>query len=136
MTSRLARDRRAVVALEFAVVAPFVVFLLLAIIEVAVLGWTQVVLQFTAGQTARCVAIGSTACTDPQQFAVNLANEWLFPDAVAANGVSVTASASCSTAPGVYTKVTVTAQFAGTTPLPGILGGGALSAQSCFFNPT
>jgi outer membrane protein TolC len=46
--ARLPRDRRGIVALEFAIVGPFLIFLLLAIIEVSLLGWTQAALQLTA----------------------------------------------------------------------------------------
>jgi Flp pilus assembly protein TadG len=131
--ARLPRDRRGIVALEFAIVGPFLIFLLLAIIEVSLLGWTQVVLQLTAAQTARCVGIGSSACADSTQFAVDTATNWLFANSITADNVAVTAGATCGSAPGHYVKVTITSQFLGTSALPGILGGGALSAQSCYF---
>jgi Flp pilus assembly protein TadG len=130
---RLPRDRRGVVALEFAIVGPILIFLLLAIIEISLLGWTQVVLQLTAAQTARCVGIGSSACADSTQFAVDTATNWLFANSVTTDGVSVVPGATCGSAPGHYVKVTITSQFLGTSALPGILGGGQLSAQACYF---
>lgn len=126
-------DRRGVVALEFAVLAPLLIVMVLATIEVALLAWTQVALQLTATQTARCLGIGSTACTNAQQYAITTANNWLFTNAVTASGVLVVYNTLCSGAPGHYTKVTITSQFAGTTPLPGILGGGTLTAQACYY---
>lgn len=133
LRSRLAPDTRGVVALEFAIVGPALVFLLLAIIEVALLAWTQSVLQLTAAQTARCVGLGSSACINRTEFAVSMAANWLYPDVVTAAGVNVVANATCGSAPGHYVKVTISSQFQGAAALPGILGGGLLSAQACYF---
>ena len=133
LARRLGGDRRGVAALEFAVLAPLLIVLVLAIIEAALLGWTQAALQLTATQTARCLGIGSTSCTNAQQYAVTLADNWLFANAVTPSGVIVVRNTICSTAPGHYTKVTIISQFTGATPLPGILGGGTLSAQACYY---
>lgn len=125
--------RQGVTAVEFAVVAPLLIVLTLGVMEAALLGWTQVVLQLTAAQTARCQALGTSACSNPVSFAVSTANSWLFPDAITASGVALASSTTCGTAPGHYSKATITAQFAGMSGLPGILGGGTLSAYACYY---
>jgi Flp pilus assembly protein TadG len=129
----LRHDRRGVTTLEFAIVGPMLIVLMLAIIEVALLGWTQVVLQLTATQTARYLGLNRTDQGNPTLFAVNTATSWLFADAVTAAGVRLETNVTCSGAPGHYARVTITSQFQGTTPLPGILGGGQLSAKACYF---
>ncbi len=134
--SRLAHDASGVVALEFAIVGPMLVFLLVAVIEISLLGWTQVVLQLTASQTARCLGIGSSACSNPTQFAVSTAATWLYSNAVSADNVTLETNVTCSSAPGHYARVTITSQFVGSVPLPGILGGGSVTAKACYFTGT
>jgi len=131
--SGIRHDTRGVVALEFAIVGPMLVFLLLAIIEISLLGWTQIVLQLTASQTARCAGIGSSLCSNYKQFAVDTAATWLYSNAISTDNVTLETGVSCSSAPGHYARITITAPFVGSVPLPGILGGGTLSAQACYF---
>lgn len=133
---RFARARAGVAAVEFALVGPLLVLLTLGVMEMAIIGWTQVVLQLTAAQTARCLALGSSACSNPMTFAVDTANGWLFPDAVTSANVTLQSNTTCNSAPGHYAKVTVTAQFAGIGSLPGLLGGGLLSAHACYYSGT
>lgn len=130
---RFGRARDGVTAVEFAVIAPLLIVLTLGVMEAALLGWTQIVLQLTAAQTARCMALGTSACSNPTSYAVTMANSWLFPDAVTASGVSLASSTTCNSAPGHYSKATITAQFAGMSGLPGLLGGGQLSAYACYY---
>lgn len=130
---RFLRARRGVASVEFAVAAPLVIVLTLGVLEAGLLGWTQVVLQLTASQTARCLGLGSSACSNPVGFAVTTANSWLFPDAVTSANVTLQTNTTCSTAPGHYARVTVTSNFAGMQILPGILGGGLLSAYACYY---
>jgi Flp pilus assembly protein TadG len=130
---RFARARAGVAAIEFAVVAPLLIVLTMGVMEAALLGWTQVVIQLTASQTARCMALGTSACSNPMTFAVNTANSWLFPDAVTTANVTLQSSTTCGSAPGHYAKVTVTAQFAGMPSLPDLLGGGLLTAHACYY---
>jgi Flp pilus assembly protein TadG len=61
-------------ALEFGLVAPVLMLLLFACIEYARLLWTWQALQLAGDQTARCVAIGASACAAPQSYAVTTAN--------------------------------------------------------------
>lgn len=131
--ARLPKDRRGVVAVEFAIVGPLLMVLLLGIVEISLLGWTQAVLQLTASQTARCVGLGSTACNNPTEFAVNLASSWLYADAVTAADVTLQTDVACAGAPGHYARVVITSQFPGAALLPGIFSGGQLSARACYF---
>jgi len=51
-------------AVEFALVAPLFFVFLFLLIEGARVQWTQQIVQEVAGNTARCMAIGTTACAD------------------------------------------------------------------------
>ena len=132
-SGRLFRDRRGVTALEFAVIGPLLVLLTLGVVQAGVFGWTEVVLQMTAAQTARCMGIGTSCTSSPTSFAVTMANGWLFPDAVTAANVTLETNVTCNGAPGHYARVTVTSQLTAVSMLPGILGGGLLSAHACYF---
>ena len=56
------RDRRGATAVEFALVLPVLIAMIVLVIEGSRLLWTQQALQEAASQTARCVAIGSDGC--------------------------------------------------------------------------
>ena len=91
-------DRRGTTALEFALVAPALLLLLFGCIEYARLLWTAQALQLAGDQTARCVAIGGTACSAPSSYAVTAANTYGAFGLVAA-GVQVD-NAGCNPASG------------------------------------
>ena len=59
---RGARDDRGGPAVEMAFVLPFLIAMVLGVIEVGRLLWTVAVLQFAVEQAARCAAVDSTAC--------------------------------------------------------------------------
>lgn len=71
---RLRGGRSGSAAIEFALVASIFVVLTIGEIEFGRMIWVVQALQITAEQTARCVAIGSSACTAPASYAVNLAS--------------------------------------------------------------
>ncbi|MBN8892352.1 MAG: hypothetical protein ABS99_04030 [Acetobacteraceae bacterium SCN 69-10] len=133
---RLLGERRGVAAVEFAIAGSALIVLTLGVIEASVLGWTQVVLQLTASQTARCAGLGTLACSDPVSYAVTTAGNWLFANAVAAANVTVERNVTCGMAPGHYVRVTVTTHFDGAGMLPPPLNGMQVSAHSCYFTGT
>lgn len=132
---RLAFDRRGVVAAEFAICGSLVVLVLLLVFVVGLMGWTKVAMQAGAASTARCAALGSSACSTPASYAVSQVNGWLFSGAIAVGDVTVTNSTSCNGATGHYTKVVISSSgWSSALPsgLPTPLSTPALSTTSCY----
>ena len=129
---RFAAARRGVVAMEFAIVGSTLVLILVMIIEVGLMSWTNAALQAAATDTARCLAIGSTACSTPTTYAVNRVTAWLFANVVTASNVTIQTGVGCNGAPGTYTQVKiVSANWIGNiTPLG--LSVPLLTGSSCF----
>lgn len=126
------RERRAVVSVEFALIATALLTMTFGIIELGLVCWTYNALETAAETTARCVAIGAPACANPAQFAVDTAQTWLFPGVIAPADVTVATGDTCnnSTA-GQYTKVTISSsRWSGT--LPGPLNVPVLTVQACY----
>ncbi|MEA2741605.1 MAG: hypothetical protein QOH05_4912 [Acetobacteraceae bacterium] len=118
-------------AIEFALVAALFLPLCLAIFDAGLLLWTQGALQSTAALTARCAAIASPVCTNPQQFAVTTAGNWVFAGIISAVDV-VPAPAVVCIAPVPFLKVTITSQYWAGTVLPPPLNGRTLTAVAYF----
>nr|WP_294505536.1 TadE/TadG family type IV pilus assembly protein [uncultured Rhodopila sp.] len=130
---RLAHDRRGVAAIEFALVSLAYFPLCFGIIEIGLMLWTQDVLQTTALMTARCVAVAAPACkTNPAQYAVNTASDWLSSGMLIVSGVSIKTNAVCATAPGTAVVVTLTSTYFATDTLLFGISGGAISVVGCY----
>ena len=93
--------------LEFALLASVLMAMLLGGLELGLMMWTQGTLQSVAARTARCAAIGSAACPNPQQYAVNLATAWLGAGMITTGNVTVTSVTTCGTASGTFEQVTI-----------------------------
>ena len=71
---RLARARDGNSAIEFAIVAPVFLLLMLGTMEFARLFWTQSTLQQAVQAAARCASVNTTTCdnaADTQTYAAN-----------------------------------------------------------------
>ncbi len=110
-TPGIRTDRRAATAIEFALVMGAFVLVAIGILDVGLILWTQNTLQSAASLTARCVSIGSSACSSPASYAVGLVQQWGLPQMITAGDVTVTSNATCSSAPGTYTQVTITSTY-------------------------
>jgi len=106
--TRLATDRRAAVAVEFAVAGTLMIAITMGLVGAGLISWTRSGLQAAAASTARCVALSAPACAAPASYAATLAGQWVFPGIVAPADVAVTQSTSCNGAAGQYTRVTIT----------------------------
>ena len=128
---RLLRARRGETALEFALIGSVFILLLLAPVEFGLMIWTGSSLQEVAAETARCVAIGSTQCTDAPAYAVSLASHWINSSAIKQSDVSVTSVSSCNNASGTFKQVTIkTSIWSGA--LISELGGATQMARACY----
>lgn len=133
----LQRDTRGVAALEFALVGGAFLTIILASIEIALLFWTQNALQSAAGETARCVAIGSSACSSPGSYAVGIVNKWMFPGVISSANVASTTSSTCNGASGTpngFQQVTITSSyFTGWLPsLASQFANKTITASACY----
>jgi len=119
------RDRRGATAVEFALTIPVFILFVVAILDGAMMMWTQLGLQHGAEMAARCAAVNTTTCgtnANIQSYA-----------AAQAYGLSMTSSAYTVTTAAC--GKTVTGNY--TYPLFfGFMGVSsvALSAKSCYQN--
>lgn len=128
---RLRRARRAESALEFALIGTVLILMLLAPVEIGLMIWTGSALRTTAAETARCVAIGGSACANPQSYAVDLAKLWIGPHAITTQDVTVSATTTCHNATGSFAQVSITASiWSGTLLSP--IAVGSQTATACF----
>jgi Flp pilus assembly protein TadG len=128
------RDRRGVVAMEFAVVASVLVVILVLVLEVGLMSWTRAALQTAAALTARCAAVGSTDCPSATNYAVTAVQNWLYANVVTAANVTVQTNVACNGATGKYTVVTITATNWIGAVLPPGLSRPTLTASACYLS--
>jgi Flp pilus assembly pilin Flp len=127
----LRRNRSGAFAIEFAMIAAVFLPLCLAILDAGLLMWTQGTLQSTASLTARCAALTSPLCTNPQQFAVTTAGNWVFPNVIAVANVTPAPAVVCVTHVS-FMKVTITCPYWAGSVLPPPLNGSTLTAVAYF----
>lgn len=81
---------------EFALLGPLFVVLVFFVLGAGLLLWAKGVMQMAALRTARCTAIGSLACTNPQAYATSLISIWGIAGIVPSIRVSVQSSTTCN----------------------------------------
>lgn len=120
---RLWRDERGASALEFGILLPIFVPLILGIMQFGQMFWTQTALQHAVDMAARCATINATTCGTAsltQTYAATQAYGLTFP-----TGTFVATAAAC----GNQVTATYTFPFIGTVWFPASIG---LSARSCY----
>ncbi len=100
--------RQGATALEFALVLPVFIALLLFIFDISMVLWAKGTMQLAASQTARCTAISSPACTNPQAFASALLSDWGTNGIVPSISVAVQSGTTCNNEAGHFSMVTIT----------------------------
>lgn len=131
-------ERRGASAVEFALVAPVFLLLLLGIIELSRLVWTSHALYETAIATARCMAIPQLECEDggvydqkrSMSFARAKAAMWIIElDPV---DVTLDRDVTCNGLEG-FSKATIQYRFETVIPelLISFAGGSRLKAEAC-----
>lgn len=109
--SSLLANVRAAAIPEAVIVLNILFMMLLGGMEIGVMTWTKATLQSVANMTARCVAIGSSDCTDSSQYVINLATKWLGAGLITTTNttIAVASATSCKNVPGTFTTVSITA---------------------------
>ncbi|HUJ98285.1 MAG TPA: TadE/TadG family type IV pilus assembly protein [Stellaceae bacterium] len=118
---QFARASDGATALEFAIVAPVLLMLLLGIMEAGRALWTQNALNFAVEQAARCAAIDQNNCGLPaqvQSFAANV------------SGADFTSSIFTVTAAACGNLVS--ASYPMQLNIPYVSAAPTLTAQSCY----
>ncbi len=137
---RLRRDRRAATAVEFAIVSVSLVSMLFAIVNLGLILWTQGSLQTVAGLSARCGALGATACSGGvPAYAVSLATSWLGAPVIGTGNVTaVSASSSCplggsgNAAPGSFYYVSIASPYFAGSWLPYPFNNYTINVSACY----
>jgi hypothetical protein len=121
---------------EFAVIASVLLPMLFGILSLGFLMWTHNALQSTAALTARCVAIRSSQCPNPAQFAVNTAQQWIVPGIITIGQVTIPytpthPAPSCNGVAGSFVTVTITSSYWASV-LPQPFAATTLQVSACF----
>lgn len=124
-------------SLEFALVCSTLIFVILGIVGLGLLIWTQQALQASAELTARCVTLGATTCTNSKQFAVDTAAAWSMPGMVTTGNVWVQTGATCASTnghvtAGKFTVVRISSNYWAGTVLPAPFSAITLTATACY----
>ncbi len=126
-------------AIEFGMVASVFVLFVIGLLEFGRMIWVSQALQVVGQQTARCVAIGSSACAAPASYAVSQATTRGVVGLTTSNVAIATVSASTTPAPTclppnsntmVQVKITMPFSSGAASLLPGISQN--LVTISCF----
>jgi Flp pilus assembly protein TadG len=116
----LGADVRGAAAVEFAIVAPALILLLLAIIEGGKMLWMQNALQYAVERAARCAVVDTTTCGTPdevQSYAASLMS-----------GTNLSASVFTSISSACGQQVSASLAYTPILPIPMSV---TLSADSC-----
>jgi Flp pilus assembly protein TadG len=141
--SRFLSDRRGISAVEFALVAPALLLIVLGTAEFARARWMEEALSHTSITGARCMGLQLTNCaaggvysaTATAAYIQGIAQKWglnLTPANIALN-----ANTSCGGVSG-FSQVTLTTSFNTIAPflITSLSAGKSLSATACFPNGT
>ena len=118
---RFARASDGATAVEFAIVAPVLLMLLLGIMEAGRALWTQNALNFAVEQAARCAAIDQNNCgssTQVKSFAANVSG------ADFSSSIFTVTAAACGNL--------VSASYPMHLNIPYVSAAPTLTAQSCY----
>jgi Flp pilus assembly protein TadG len=148
MLSQLHRTRKAVAALEFALLATPLLLLVLGILEFGRLMWFREALQMTANEGARCMGVVASSCASSGAYDApttttyieNVANNW----GITLVGANVTLARPSTNANCIPTHLTpttpmseVTITYTFQTAIPqlfAMLVGKSLTSHACFPN--
>jgi Flp pilus assembly protein TadG len=116
--SRAARnllgDRRAVTAVEFALVASALFVTSLGVIDLGMILWTQGSLQAVAADAARCGAISASGCTTTsavQTYVQTEAANWIMSTVTSNLTINVNGAVNTATCPAITTGTYETVQI-------------------------
>ena len=113
----LLRDRRAVAAIEFAIVGSVLFVCSLGVIDLGMIIWTQGSLQAVAADAARCGAISASGCTTTsavQTYVQTEAANWIMNTMISGLTINVNSAVNTATCPAISTGTYETVQISTT----------------------
>ncbi len=127
----LARCRRGVTAVEFALVAPVFMMLLFGLIEGGRMLWLKQTLNEVAFSTARCMSVGTDCPTLAQQRAYAVTRAAGYGVTITAADITITANTSCDGNANAN-RISITERF--NSPVLGLLPmlPSTVAAHACF----
>lgn len=128
----VAQDRRGATAIEFAIIAPVFVLLMLFLFEVSLVLWARGVMQMATSQTARCTAINSTRCTSPGAFASGIIKNWGLSGIVPTIAVTVQGGTACGNTAGQFKMVSISNPGGLSTGFVAPFSGMVMTTTSCY----
>lgn len=134
------RDRRAMAAIEFSMVALVLMVWIFGMMQIARAFWTYQVMQEVAIEGARCMGIVATGCASGGSYNATNTTNYVIGRATV-RGLTITGTnitlgrpTSCAGVSG-FSSVTITYAFKAAVPLlTPSLTSLTLTAQSCYFN--
>jgi Flp pilus assembly protein TadG len=117
--------------LEFALLGSSFVLLVFFLLGMSLLLWAKGAMQMAASRTARCTAIGSSACASPQAYAASLISAWGTAGIVPSISVTVQSGTTCNSTAGHFSMVTISSTGASggfVASLSGII----LTSSACY----
>jgi Flp pilus assembly protein TadG len=137
----LARATRASTAVEFAICALVMVFMVVGFVEFGRLAWTFEVLQEAAFEGARCMGMRATSCAAGGAYSAGNTKTYVIGVATA-RGVTITApvivlnnAANCGGAAN-FSQVAINYGFTSVAPglLTALAGGYTVATSACYPN--
>lgn len=125
------RRTAGVVSVEFAMLSGLLILLLIGTLGLGLLILSETGLQSIAAQTARCVALDSSLCATPADYAVQLAGQRLFSGVITRSDVTVSGATSCNGASGSYTTVAITSDY-WSNLLSFVFPGAKVAVMACY----
>lgn len=128
----LLAGRDGTAALEFALLGSAFVMLIVLVLGAGLLFWAKGAMQMAASQTARCTAIGSSACSNPQAYAASLLGAWGVSGLVPSISISVQSGTTCNSSAGQFSLVTISGAGGGIGAFIAPLSGTVLTVSACY----
>lgn len=120
---RLLAESRGLTLVEFAILLPVFVALVLGVMQLGQLFWTQSALQHAVEMAARCASINTTLCSTTTQVSAYAATQ--------AYGLTLPAATFAATTPACGNEVTASYEF--TFPMAALVSPTIiLTARSCY----
>ncbi len=119
-------------SLEFALVGPMLILLVLGTPTAGMLLWARGAMQLAASQTARCKAIGASECGDATAYASSIISDWGAGGIVLPVTTSVVPDNACNGTTGRFSLVTITSAAGTGAGLVGPFLNIVLTVSACY----